>query len=123
MDASYPTRGQLERSLSQRIQALYRTRLEHQPSRVTCQIFDEKIVIVLEESITQAEQLLVESGQGELAEQVRSELDAALQPELKALIEEIAGVAVVDILSDAKLETGRSATVAILANPPQVRNP
>ena len=123
MHPSYPTRGQLERSLSQRIQALYRTRLEHQPSRVTCQIFDEKIVIVLEESITQAEQLLVESGQGELAEQVRSELDAALQPELKALIEEIAGVAVVDILSDAKLETGRSATVAILANPPQVRNP
>ena len=122
MDASYPTRGQLERSLSQRIQALYRTRLEHQPSRVTCQIFDEKIVIVLEESITQAEQLLVESGQGELAEQVRSELDAALQPELKALIEEIAGVTVVDILSDAKLETGRTATVAILANPPQVRN-
>ena len=123
MDPSSPTRGQLERTLSQRIQALYRTQLEHQPSRVTCQIFDEKIVIVLEDSITQPERLLVNSGEQELAEQVRSELDEALQPQLKALIEELAGVAVIDLLSNAKLETGRTATVAILAEAPQVRNP
>ena len=47
MDSSYPTRGQLERTLSQRIQALYRNQLEHQPSRVTCQLFDEKLAIIL----------------------------------------------------------------------------
>lgn len=123
MDASTPTRGQLERTLSQQIQALYRTQLEHQPSRVTCQIFDEKIAIIIEDSITQPEQLLVNSGQQELAERVRSELDEALQPQLKALIEEVVGVPVIDLLSDAKLETGRSATVAILASSPQVRNP
>lgn len=120
-DASYPTRGQLERTLSQRIQALYRTQLEHQPSRVVCQIFDEKIAIVLEDSITQPEQLLVNKGQEELAEKVRSELDDALQPQLKELIEEVVGVAVIDLLSNSKIETGRAATVAILANPPQVR--
>jgi uncharacterized protein YbcI len=120
-DASYPTRGQLERTLSQRIQALYRTQLEHQPSRVVCQIFDEKIAIILEDSITQPEQLLVNKGQEELAEKVRSELDDALQPQLKELIEEVVGVAVIDILSNSKIETGRAATVAILANPPQVR--
>ena len=123
MDPSSPTRGQLERTLSQRIQALYRTQLEHQPSRVTCQIFDEKIVIILEDSVTQPERLLVNSGEQELAEQVRAELDEALQPQLKALIEELAGVAVIDLLSNAKLETGRTATVAILAEAPQVRKP
>jgi len=123
MDASFPTRGQIERTLSQRIQALYRTQLEHQPSRVVCQLFDEKIAIVLEDSITQPEQLLVSSGQEELAEQVRTELDEALQPQLKALIEEVVGVAVIDILSNAKLETGRTATVVILADLPRVRNP
>ncbi|WP_250124394.1 DUF2294 domain-containing protein [Chroococcidiopsis sp. CCMEE 29] len=123
MDASFPTRGQIERTLSQRIQTLYRTQLEHQPSRVVCQLFDEKIAIVLEDSITQPEQLLVSSGQEELAEQVRTELDEALQPQLKALIEEVVGVAVIDILSNAKLETGRTATVIILADLPRVRNP
>lgn len=122
MDPSFPTRGQLERTLSQRIQALYRTELEHQPSRVTCQIFDEKIAIILEDAITQPEQLLVSSGQDQLAEQVRLELDEALQPQLKALIEEVVGVSVIDLLSDAKLETGRSATIVVLADKPQVRN-
>ena len=122
MDSSYPTRGQLERTLSQRIQALYRNQLEHQPSRVTCQLFDEKLAIILEDSITQPEQLLVNNGQTELAEKVRAELDDALQPQLKELIEEVVGVNVVDLLSNAKLETGRTATVVILANPPQVRN-
>lgn len=122
MDASSPTRGQIERTLSQRIQALYRTQLEHQPSKVTCQLFDEKIAIILEDSITQPEQLLVENGQEELAEKVRAELDEAIQPQLKTLIEEVVGVDVIDILSNAKLETGRTATVVILANPPQVRN-
>ena len=122
MDSSYPTRGQLERTLSQRIQALYRNQLEHQPSRVTCQLFDEKLAIILEDSITQPEQLLVNNGQAELAEKVRAELDDVLQPQLKELIEEIVGVSVVDLLTNAKLETGRTATAVILANPPQIRN-
>lgn len=122
MDASFPTRGQLERALSQRIQALYRNQLEHQPSKVTCQIFDEKIAIILEDSITQPEQLLANSGEQELAEKVRDELNEALEPQLKALIEEIVGVTVVDLLTNARLETGRIATVAILAETPQLRN-
>ena len=46
MDSSFPTRGQLERTLSQRIQALYRAQLEHRPSQVFCQMFDEKIAII-----------------------------------------------------------------------------
>lgn len=122
MDASFPTRGQLERTLSQRIQALYRNQLEHQPSKVTCQVFDEKIAIILEDSITQAEQLLANSGEQELAEKVRDELNEALEPQLRALIEEIVGVAVIDLLTNARLETGRIATIAILAETPQLRN-
>jgi len=55
-------------------------------------------------------------------EKVRAELDEAIQPQLKTLIEEVVGVEVIDILSNAKLETGRTATVVILANPPQLRN-
>lgn len=122
MDSSTPTRGQIERTLSQRIQALYRNQLEHQPSRVSCQIFDEKVAIILEDSITQPEQLLVNSGQEDLAQEVRSEIDEALKPQIKDLIEEIVGVTVVDLLSNAKLDTGRTATVAILAETPKLRN-
>ncbi len=118
-----PTRGQLERTLSQRIQAFYRDRLGHQPSKVTCQLFDEKLAIILENSITNAEGLLLEEGQQELARQVRSNLDEAIGPKLIALIEEILNVKVTDLLSDSTLETGRTGTIAVLANTPEVRNP
>ncbi|MEW5857016.1 MAG: DUF2294 domain-containing protein [Cyanobacteriota bacterium] len=122
MDTPSPTRGQLERTLSQRIQALYRDQLGHQPSQITCQIFEEKIAIILENAITPPEQLLANSGQEELAEQVRTDLEKALEPQLKALIEEVVGVSVIDLLSDAKLDTGRTGTIAVLANAPKVRN-
>lgn len=122
MESSSPTRGQLERTLSQRIQALYRTQLGHQPGKITCQIFEEKIAIVLEDALTQPEQLLLNSGREELAEQVRSDLDAAIEPQLKQIIEEVIGVPVLELLSDAKLETGRSGIIVILSDPPQVRD-
>ena len=117
------TRGQLERNLSQSIQAFYRHNLGHQPSKVTCQLFDAKLVIILEDSITNAEQILVEEGQNDLAEKVRSNLNEAVQPKLKQLIEEITEVKVVDILSDAALGTGRTGIIVILSETPQVRNP
>jgi uncharacterized protein YbcI len=122
-ESSKPTRGQLERLLSQRLQALYREQLGHQPSKVTCQLFDEKLAVIVENSITPPEQLLVNNGQTQLAEQVRSDLDKAIQPQLKALIEEVLGVSVLDLLSDATLETGRTGIIAILDLTPEVRNP
>lgn len=116
-----PTRGQLERTLSQRVQAFYRTQLGHQPSRVQCHIADGKVIIVLEDSITKPEKLLLENGQEELAEKVHNDLDKALHPQLSALIEEIVGVKVIDILSDATFDTGRSGTIAVLEEAPQLR--
>mgnify|MGYP005847693033 CR=1 FL=1 len=118
-----PTRGQLERLLSQRLQALYREQLGHQPGKVTCQIFDEKLAVIVEDSITPPEQVLAERGQAELAEQVRSELDEAIQPQLKKAIEEVLGVTVLDLLSDATMETGRTGIIAVLNATPDVRNP
>lgn len=122
MSNSNPTRGQLERSLSQRIQAFYRQQLGHQPSKVTCQLFDDKLVVIVEDSLTRTEQILAREGQEELVEQVRSSLDEAIQPQLKDLIEETLEVSVTDLLSDATLDTGRTGTIAMLANPPRVRN-
>lgn len=122
-ESSKPTRGQLERLLSQRLQALYRDQLGHQPGKVTCQIFDEKVALILEDSITPPEQLLADRGQSDLAQQVRSELDEAIKPGLKSLIEDVLGVCVLDLLSDATLETGRTGIIAVLEVSPEVRNP
>ncbi|MGB6295458.1 MAG: DUF2294 domain-containing protein [Rivularia sp. (in: cyanobacteria)] len=123
MKISIPTRGQRERELSQRIQGLYSNQLGHRPTKVTCQLFDDSLAIVMENSITPAEQLLVNQGQEELAEQVRSGLDDAIEPKLKVLIEEVLEVKVLDLMGDATLKTGRSGIVVVLSNTPEVRNP
>ncbi|MDJ0596367.1 MAG: DUF2294 domain-containing protein [Pleurocapsa sp. MO_226.B13] len=117
------TRGQLERQLSQEIQAFYRLHLEHRPSKVICQLFSTKLAIIIENSITNAEQILVEEGKNDLAQEVRSNLDEAIQPDLRQLIEKILRVKIIDILSDATFDTGRTGIIAILNKTPQVRNP
>lgn len=122
MSKTLPTRGQLERELSQRIQLFYKNNLGHRLGAVDCQIFDEKIAIVLEQSITQAEQILVSNGKQELVEQVHSNLTDALYARLKELIERIVGVSVLDLLSDTTLETERTAMIAVLAAQPQLRS-
>ncbi|MGI0486528.1 DUF2294 domain-containing protein [Pantanalinema rosaneae CENA516] len=115
--------GQLERSLSQQIQALYYERLGHRPSKVTCQLFDEKLAIVIEDSITQPEQLLQKEGQEALVEQVRADLNSAMQAQLKNTIASILSTEVLDIMANSTLETGRTGIIAVLDRTPQVRNP
>jgi uncharacterized protein YbcI len=117
------TVGQLEREISQRIQALYKKRLGHQPGKVTCQLFDAKLAIILEDSITQPEQILADGGKVELAAQVHSDLTQAIQPGIKALVEEVLQVDVLDVLSDATLETGRTGMIIVMSDTPEVRNP
>lgn len=121
MTTPLPTRGQLERTLSQRIQALYRSQLGHRLSSIDCELLETKIAIVLEQSVTQPEQLLVEQGKDELVKTLHSELEQAIRPQLQALIEEVVGVSVLDLLSDATLETARTGIIAILAEAPQLR--
>lgn len=122
MTSSLPTRGQLERSLTQRIQALYRNQLGHRVESVACQIFDHRIALTLENSITQPEQLLANSGNDQLAEEVRSNLNQAIEPQIRELVEEVLGVSVVDFLSDAKLDTGRTGIIMVLSGSPRVRD-
>ncbi|MEM7590843.1 MAG: DUF2294 domain-containing protein [Cyanobacteria bacterium P01_A01_bin.83] len=117
------TRGQLERKLSQEIQLFYSEHLGHQPSKVICQLFEAKLAVIVENSITNAEQILIDQGKNDLAEKVRSNLDDVLKPKLIKLIETITEITVVDILSDATVDTGRTGIIAVFQKTPQVLNP
>lgn len=118
-----PTRGQLERELSQRILAWYLANLGHQPGKVSCQVFDGQVAILIEGAITQPEQLLVNSGKDKLAERVRSNIDKAIQRQLKQLIEEVMGLPVKDLLIESAIQTGRMSTVAVLGEKSKFCNP
>lgn len=116
------TRGQLEREISQKIQAFYRSHLGHRPSKVISQLFNAELAIIIEDSITNAEQILLKEGKSGLAKKVRFNLDRAIKPDLKQLIEDIAGVKVLDMLSDATLATKRTGIIVILSQAPEIRD-
>jgi uncharacterized protein YbcI len=118
---SLPTLGQLQRNLAQQFQRLYREQLNHVPGKITCQIIDEKLLFVIEDSVTKPEQLLVDDGQSELAEKVRDDLTTALRPQIIELVESALNRQVVDILTDATLSTGRTSIVIIISAPPDAR--
>lgn len=116
-----PTLGQLQRQLGQQFQRLYREQLGHASGKITCQILEEKLLLIVEKSVTKPEQLLIEEGQSELAEQVREDLADALRPQVVDLVESTLNRKVEDILTDSTLETGRTSIVIILSAPPDVR--
>lgn len=101
---------------------MYRQALGHQTSQAFCNILDNKLIIAIENAISQPEKLLAQNGQEDLALQVRSPLESVLELQLKDLITEVLGVGVTDLLSDATLETGRTGTIAILESVPKVRD-
>lgn len=114
-DLNQPTRGQVERVLSQRVQKFYRDQLGHSTGKVTCQLRNDNVTIVVESSLTQPEQLLLEDSKDARAEQLRSDLDEAVRPRLVDLIETTLRRKVVDLMSDTTLTTGRTSFVAILS--------
>lgn len=113
---------QLETSLSQRIEALYLAQLGHQPSQIFCQLNNNKLTIIVEKSVTKPVQFLIESGKQEVAEVLHSNVQKALQPQLKSLIEEVVGVGVVDLFDNSELNTSRTIIIAILAAVPKIDN-
>ncbi len=113
-----PTKGQLERSLAQQFQRLYRQHLNHQTGKVSCRLFDDKLTIVIEDSLTQPEQLLLENGSPDRVEKLHQDLSRLVRPQFVDLIETVLGRKVVDLMSDTTLETARTGLVIVLSDRP-----
>ena len=118
---SHLTAGQLERTISQQVRALYRNQFGHQPSKVECHLMGNKIILSLEDVITPLEKLLVEAQSSNLVIQIRNFIDNIIKPKLQKLIEEISQVNVINCLYDTEINSGCAGAIVILANPPQVR--
>jgi uncharacterized protein YbcI len=114
------TQEQLEQKLFECIQEVYLKTLGHQPQQISCKLLDNNLTVIIEDSITQPEQLLVDNGKGELAQEVRTNIHLAFEPYLKSTIEEVTAIPVTDLISKSSLDTGRTSIVAILAHAPEL---
>ena len=118
----YPTVGQLERDISQKINALYYSQFAHRASKVDCHLFDRKIIILCEEVITPIEKLLLEAPSLYLIHQVRGFLDSSLKTKIEDLIEKIVRVKVIDCVYNTNINNNSAVGIILLANSPQVRS-
>ena len=117
------TAGQVEREITQALNGLYRKELGHQPGKITCQLFETKAVLVIEDALSRPEQLLLSKGDSDVALQAHEELLEVLKGMASRCIAQATKMSVVDILLDSNVETSRMGLIAMLEKAPEVRNP
>lgn len=122
-DTAFPTAGELERRLSQKIQTLYRQRLGHLPTTVMCHLFGQELVIIIKNSTTQVERYLSNKGASDLSLEVREILDQRIKQEITNQIESILQVEVRGIMIDTSSGLACTGIIAALSQTPNVRNP
>jgi uncharacterized protein YbcI len=105
----------LEHHIEQHIQHWYVKQLGHSNVKVACHSVGDKLMMVLEESITQPERLLVASGRLDFAQQMHTALDQILRLHLQETIESLTRLRIVDLLTATQLETERTSIVVILS--------
>lgn len=114
------TQEQLEQKLLTCVQEVYLKTLGHKPQQISCKLLDKNLTIIIEDSITQPEQLLVDNGKQELAQQVRTNIHLAFEPYLKSTIEQVTSISLTDLISKSSLDTGRTSIVAIFSQAPEL---
>ncbi|MGL5940457.1 MAG: DUF2294 domain-containing protein [Waterburya sp.] len=118
---SYPTVGQLERDIAQKVNTLYHNQLGHRASKINCHLLDNKIIIFCEDVITPIEQILLEASSFHLIYQVRTFLDSLIKVKIEELIEKIVRVKVNNSIYKTTIETASAVGIVMLVDSPQVR--
>lgn len=121
MANNVPTRGEIERTLSQSIQAFYRNQLSCRVGKINCHILGDYIAIAIENPITSLERLLNNSGDDKFMEKLRDRIDAVVKSELMTEIKNVLGVEVIDLTIDTTLSNSFTGVFALLDQKPEMR--
>lgn len=120
MVSTLPTRGEMERSLSQSLQAFYRQQLSCRVGKISCHILDNKVAISIESPITSIEKLLDSSEDRQF---LRDRIDSIVKSEVMQSIKQNLGVEAIDLTIDTTIENNFTGILAFLCEKPPMRNP
>jgi uncharacterized protein YbcI len=124
MNVTNYIKKRLEQVLPQHIQALYLNQIGQETGRVTCRLFDRQliiiqlIIIIIENTVTKLEKLLLRSGQETLARQICWNLEDIIRPSFRKLVGEVINTPIADLLLSTHLDTGHTSAIALLAEAP-----
>lgn len=116
-----PTRGQLERNISQAVQAIYRNRFGHVPGKVVCRLFDDNLTVIVEDAMTVTEKLLFERGKIDLAQNIRAQLNNLFLTDVREEVSRILSVGVADAIGNLMSQKGHLGIIVFLKSEPAVR--
>ncbi|MEL6441003.1 MAG: Na-translocating system protein MpsC family protein [Cyanobacteria bacterium J06621_8] len=121
MTNSLPSVGEVERNLSQSIQAFYRHQLGCRTEKVSCHIIDMQIVIAIKNPITPVEKLLNNHYDAQFISDLRDRIDVIIKQELLSLVETVLGIKVAAITIDTALDNNFTGIIVLLSELPSVR--
>lgn len=121
LERTLPTRGQLERELSQTVQSLYRSEFGHLPSKVVCHLFADRVAIIAENTTTTIEQLLLDNSRLDLAHEIRVAIGETFASQVRQTVTDILQVEAIDAICDSTLDSGYLGMIIFLKDAPSVR--
>ena len=121
MAQNIPTRGEIERTLSQSIQSFYRNQLSCKVGKINCHILGNQIAIAIENPLTTIESFLKDSGDDLFMQSLRDRIDAVVKSQLMTEIKKTVGVEVVDLTIDTTLTHNFTGVFALLSQVPSMR--
>jgi uncharacterized protein YbcI len=104
-------------TLSNAIVGLVREYTGRGPTKARTTIRDNLVVVLLEESLTKGEKVLVEKGRGEHVLALRCEYQEAMREEAMAKVAEITGRNVLAMMSTNHLDPDLAAELFVLESP------
>jgi len=118
---SIPTRGEMERNLSQSVQAFYRNQLGCQTKKVSCHILEDRITIAIMNPITAIEKLLIDANESQFVRDLRDRIDAIVKHNLIPILEAVVNVKVIAMTIDTTVSHNFTGIVALLSQKPNIR--
>ncbi len=122
MVQTLPTRGEMERNLSQSVQAFYRNQLGCRTDKVSCHILNNQVAIAIENPITPVEKLLNNTGDHQFINDLRDRIDTLVKQELLSQMQTVLGVEVMALTIDTALDNNLTGVIALWAQKPAIRD-
>ena len=117
-----PTRIQLEKKISQKLQLVYSQQFGCSTSKISCYLLSNKLAIVVENTTTKIEAILQKNNRFNIADDVRSVIEKTFISLIKPIIANILQVEVVDIISDFSANNNILGILVFLNDCPQTKS-
>lgn len=112
-----PAGGQLLAAICNAVVHIQREYLGRGPNKARASIRDDTIVVLMQDTLTKAEQSLVADGRQEDVMRIRQSFQRTMRAEIVEAVERLTGRGVVAFMSDAHIDPDLACEVIVLDGP------